>query len=194
MKCVACKTNESSMDFRVIEVRTTKTRDAGGRISRVQELCGISEMGACESCIQRRLDEISNPAREFFPSCKYSVLLLIIGILLIAKPLGNAYIVVGAACIAVCIFKIVDFFKKAMSKKRSFARFSKNNARFVAAWECLGRSAIKRDASSLVSFIPITDATMKMKKEDFVNYYGLTHENAGKLFREIHGLQEDEAD
>lgn len=185
-KCVACKNNEGSMDFRVMEVRIIRSRDFAGRISKNQELCGMQDMSVCEHCIQEKLSEIRNPMKQFFPTLKFTIVLMIMGIFMVVRQVATPYTVVGAACVLVCIYKVIDFFKKTGAKKKSFEKYSENNARFVAAWECLSRNVPRRDTTSAMYYIPVTKATYKMTRDDFRKFYGLTNDNADEFFKLLH--------
>ena len=68
----------------------------------------------------------------------------------------------------------------------NYRKFSENNRRFVIAWDLVSRSAPKREGLESLYFIPITSATETMKREDFIKYYGLTHDNADEFYRMIH--------
>lgn len=187
--CTCCNENEGVMDFHVMEVRTTKARDSAGRISRIQELCGLSDLSVCERCIAQKLSEIQSPMKQFLPTFKYTLLLLIISVFLVVRQSERFYTILGAALILGCLYKMIDFFMKASSKKKSFTKFSQNNARFVAAWECISQAVPKHDSNSSISFIPITDATYKMSEADFCSFYGLTHDNAREFYSFLHKQQ-----
>ena len=43
------------------------------------------------------------------------------------------------------------------------------------------------DCIESIYFVPITNATENMKREDFMKYYGLTKENADQFHKMLHG-------
>ncbi len=201
--CVRCKKNGGSFDFQVVEVRNLTIRNnntlqpsLAGKYSRYQELGNIKTMSVCEDCIRRKLDYINNPVKGYFHDGFSAILCLVLGILMVLRFMGkdNFMTIIGALIVFAALHRTVDYFTKAKSKKANFAKYSENNARFIAAWDCVVESAPKRDGNTRVFYIPITDATMKMSAKDFKAYYRLTIENAEAFHDMLHNPRVEEDD
>lgn len=186
--CIKCSNDSNdSMSFEVMKVSHFKDRNPSGKgLVLVQKLLGFEEMSVCSSCIDGKLAQINNPWSLFIDKFKTTIFTLIVGVALLVYSWGtkDAALFVGVFCVVFFFVKLWRFLKAGYKKKDSFSRFSENNARFVAAWECLSEVAPRKDGEGHgVFYIPITKATYDMSAEDFSRYYRLTDENAEQLHR-----------
>lgn len=200
-KCVHCKKNEGSFDFQVVEVRNLTIRNnnalqpsLAGKYSRYQELGNIKTMSVCDECIARKLEYINKPLKGYLHEGFSAILFLVLGVLLVVRFAGrdNFTFIVGLLIVFASVHRTLDYFSKAKTKKATYSKYSENNARFVAAWDCVMESAPKRDGNTRVFYIPITDATMKMSPKEFKAYYRLTIENAEAFHELLHNPRVEE--
>ena len=199
-KCYKCgNACENGMAFDVMRVSMAKTGSSRSELKAGQKLEGFETHRICDACIDEKLRRIEKPMSGFIEKFRITVFALIAGVgLMIAnrgEVRGTAFIV-GALLAAFFVLKFIRFISAAIKKKQNFAKFSENNARFVAAWECLSEVAPRKDKWDRgVFFIPVTKATYGMKASDFVTYYRLSEENAkifARLLQKREGNHEDQ--
>ncbi len=196
MECVSCKRNEGTFKFKSLEVRSIMTPGKSGFLrkdrkpaTRTQSLGNYREFGVCDSCIDKRYHEIMFPWKDFFNTCKVAIILLVFGVVILALYGGKdtVYTIGGTILTILALYRFFKYYRYARKRKEEYRKFSENNRRFVIAWDLVSRSAPKWEGFESLYFIPITSATETMKREDFIKYYGLTHDNADEFYRMIHG-------
>ena len=198
MKCIRCNTNEGSFSFKVMEVHEEYVSGKSGflRSSRkpsqkIQNLSDMKEFCVCDACIDKKLQATMNPWRDFLNYYKVGAVLLVFGIIILVNYGGKdtIYTVGGVLLVMIALLRAYGYFRKAKAKKDQYMKMSENNRRFVSAWECVSESAPKRLGNHSVYYIPVTDATDRMTREDFSRYYKLTPENADEFYRIVHGSE-----
>lgn len=195
--CLRCSQNASDgLDFEVMKVTQWKSGSVRkGNYSAGQELTGFETYRVCESCIQKKLDEINRPFSRFPEKFKTTVFLLIVGGGLIASfwDTRDAGFAVGIFLVVFFFVKFYRFVRDGYKKKKAFAKFSVNNARFVAAWESLSEVAPRKDARGRgVFFIPATKAAYSMTSDDFHKYYRLNEANAQAFYDMLQKKKEED--
>ena len=173
-------------------MRVTNWTAGNSRMTQVtgQRLEGFETHRICENCLQAKLASIRSPMSQFPEKFKVTIFALLAGLGLIVSGWGtrNNGFVVGIVLVGFFVLKFIRFVSAGNRKKESFRKYSDNNARFVAAWECFCEVAPRKDdRGQSIFFIPATKATYQMKASDFTAYYKLTEENANRFF---HLLQE----
>ena len=198
MKCIRCNTNEGSFSFKVMEVHEEYVSGKSGflRSSRkpsqkIQNLSDMKEFCVCDACIDKKLQATMNPWRDFLNYYKVGAVLLVFGIIILVNYGGKdtIYTVGGVLLVMIALLRAYGYFRKAKAKKDQYMKMSENNRRFVSAWECVSESAPKRLGNHSVYYIPVTNATDRMTREDFSRYYKLTPENADEFYRIVHGSE-----
>ena len=198
MKCIRCNTNEGSFSFKVMEVHEEYVSGKSGflRSSRkpsqkIQSLSEIKEFCVCDACIDKKLKATMNPWRDFLNYYKVGAILLIFGVVILINYGGKdtIYTVGGVLLVMIALMRAYGYFHRAKAKKDQYMKMSENNQRFVSAWECVSESAPRRIGNHSVYYIPVTDATDRMTREDFSRYYQLTPENADEFYRLVHGSE-----
>lgn len=198
MSCISCKDNEGDFTFRVMEVKNRRLKADSlapkGRMIKLQDLVGLSTFSVCNSCIRKKLNDINNPEKAFFRDNILTFGIVIAGIVAAVAFFNTDKFcsVLGLVCAIACIHRSITAIEDGKKKKTEYAKYSDNNARFLAAWEIVMNSAPRREGDARVSFIPVTAATLKMSKEELKKYYVLTSENAEEFYRLIHLKEEME--
>ncbi len=186
-KCFRCGSEtDDGIDFEMMRVSTWKTGNTRITQTVMQELEGFETHRICESCLQAKLDSIRRPLTQIPEKFKITIFALLVGIGLMISgwETRNNGFIIGIILVAFFILKFIRFISSANKKKKNFAKFSENNARFVAAWESFSEVAPRKDSRERgIFFIPATKATYQMKVTDFTSYYKLTEENARKFYR-----------
>ncbi len=196
MECIVCKRNQGDFVFKSVEVRSIVTPGKSGFLrkdrqpaQRSQKLGEIIEFGVCNECIERKYHDIMYPWKDFINTCKVAIILLIFALVILFNYGGKdtVYTIGGIVLLVLALYRFLKYFLFAKRRRDEYKKFSKNNRRFVVAWECVSQAAPKRDGVESIYFIPMTSATENMKREDFIKYYGLTQDNAEKFYKMIHG-------
>ena len=181
MNCSNCQ-KEADFRYRVLEVQTLNVRSLKGH-NRVQALGKFQDYGICRSCAERKLRETLEFSGEKRKHCIFSIIIIILGILIILNK-GSEDIVGFTGIFFIMGGILIEYgtVSEWLKLRKELNALTPEKRIERAAWMELLDVAPKKSIDSDISYIPVREETVKMKKGDFMVMYDLIPEIVEKAW------------
>ena len=181
MNCSNCQ-KEADFRYRVLEVQTLNVRSLKGH-NRVQALGKFQDYGICRSCAERKLRETLEFSGEKRKHCIFSIIIIILGLLIILNK-GSEDIVGFTGIFFILGGVLIEYgtVSEWLKLRKELNALTPENRIERAAWLELLDTAPKKSIDSDISYIPVREETVKMKKGDFMVMYDLIPEIVEKAW------------
>ena len=181
MNCSNCQ-KEADFRYRVLEVQTLNVRSLKGH-HRVQALGKFQDYGICRSCAERKLRETLEFSGEKRKHCIFSIIIIILGLLIIMNK-GSEDIVGFTGIFFILGGILIEYgtVSEWLKLRKELNALTPENRIERAAWLELLDTAPKKSIDSDISYIPVREETVKMKKGDFMVMYDLIPEIVEKAW------------
>lgn len=181
MNCSNCQ-KEADFRYRVLEVQTLNVRSLKG-YHRVQALGKFQDYGICRSCAERKLRETLEFSGEKRKHCIFSIIIIILGLLIILNK-GSEDIVGFTGIFFILGGVLIEYgtVSEWLKLRKELNALTPENRIERAAWLELLDTAPKKSIDSDISYIPVREETVKMKKGDFMVMYDLIPEIVEKAW------------
>lgn len=181
MNCSNCQ-KEADFRYRVLEVQTLNVRSLKG-YHRVQALGKFQDYGICRSCAERKLSETLEFSGEKRKHCIFSIIIIILGLLIILNK-GSEDIVGFTGIFFILGGVLIEYgtVSEWLKLRKELNALTPENRIERAAWLELLDTAPKKSIDSDISYIPVREETVKMKKGDFMVMYDLIPEIVEKAW------------
>ena len=181
MNCSNCQ-KEADFRYRVLEVQTLNVRSLKDH-NRVQALGKFQDYGICRSCAERKLRETLEFSGEKRKHCIFSIIIIILGLLIIMNK-GSEDIVGFTGIFFILGGILIEYgtVSEWLKLRKELNALTPENRIERAAWLELLDTAPKKSIDSDISYIPVREETVKMKKGDFMVMYDLIPEIVEKAW------------
>ena len=181
MNCSNCQ-KEADFRYRVLEVQTLNVRSLKGH-NRVQALGKFQDYGICRSCAERKLRETLEFSGEKRKHCIFSIIIITLGLLIILNK-GSEDIVGFTGIFFILGGVMIEYgtVSEWLKLRKELNALTPENRIERAAWLELLDTAPKKSIDSDISYIPVREETVKMKKGDFMVMYDLIPEIVEKAW------------
>ena len=181
MNCSNCQ-KEADFRYRVLEVQTLNVRSLKGH-NKVQALGKFQDYGICRSCAERKLRETLEFSGEKRKHCIFSIIIIILGLLIIMNK-GSEDIVGFTGIFFILGGILIEYgtVSEWLKLRKELNALTPENRIERAAWLELLDTAPKKSIDSDISYIPVREETVKMKKGDFMVMYDLIPEIVEKAW------------
>lgn len=181
MNCSNCQ-KEADFRYRVLEVQTLNVRSLKGH-NRVQAIGKFQDYGICRSCAERKLRETLEFSGEKRKHCIFSIIIIILGLLIILNK-GSEDIVGFTGIFFILGGVLIEYgtVSEWLKLRKELNALTPENRIERAAWLELLDTAPKKSIDSDISYIPVREETVKMKKGDFMVMYDLIPEIVEKAW------------
>lgn len=190
--CISCGKTISSEDlsFRALEVRTLPIRDLKGE-HKVQALGNFTDHSVCRDCAVKQLEMEKNPMQAVKKQLVMFGSILLVGIALLAVSLvlldsERIYLVLAFAAIAGGILGLIGALRDGRERKEELDKLSATDQLEEAAWSLVVKNAPSKEGDNDLTYIPITERTLKRKNGDLMILYHLLPEIANEAYDRIH--------
>ncbi len=187
MACMKCNNTDQKtkkiLPFHVLEVQTLPIRDMGGE-KRVQALGKFQDFEVCEDCAREQMEKNLSLGRSILPACVGFGLVLAAGIIIsiLFRSAANPIRFLGVAAMICGVFGLYETVRNGRRHRKEYQEMSEKDALYEAAWEVLLQNAPKKAEDSDLSYIPVDQKTLRMKKGDLMNVFDLLPEIAVKAY------------
>ena len=189
--CLSCGKN-SSITFHALSVRTLHVRDLGGP-KKVQALGQFQDFHVCDDCAARHFILETQP----FTAARKSILNFSFvgaaGILFLSFVMffykGNNRLVFATLSLSAILCGILGVIQKtrdARERANELKKMDPKRARLSSAWNLVCRLAPKKAGDEDLTYIPVTEWTLRMKNGDLMIEYHLLPEIAVEAWKQIH--------
>ncbi|MBR1855507.1 MAG: hypothetical protein IJ803_00345 [Oribacterium sp.] len=181
MNCSNCH-KEADFRYRVLEVQTLNVRSLKGH-HRVQALGKFQDYGICRSCAEKKLREVLEFSGEKRKHCIFSIIIIILGLLIILNK-GSEDIVGFTGIFFILGGVLIEYgtVSEWLKLRKELNALTPEKRIERAAWTALLDVAPKKSIDSDISYIPVREETVKMKKGDFMVMYDLIPEIVEKAW------------
>ena len=183
--CIQCG-GAAQYRFRALEIHTLHIREL--KEKRVQALGESVHFDVCADCARAQLQkDLSGVGiKEILPFA----LILLFGVVLSAVFWNGegVFRLCGAAGVICGILGIASTAKENRQRRDQYHCLSKEKALEKAVWEVAVRCADHKRGDHDLTYIPITQDTLKMKNGDLMVIYGLLPEIAVQAWNVMHQM------
>ncbi|MBP3240660.1 MAG: hypothetical protein J6M92_08950 [Oribacterium sp.] len=150
---------------------------------RVQALGKFQDYGICRSCAERKLREVLEFSGEKRKHCIFSIIIIILGLLIILNK-GSEDIVGFTGIFFILGGVLIEYgtVSEWLKLRKELNALTPEKRIERAAWMELLDVAPKKSIDSDISYIPVREETVKMKKGDFMVMYDLIPEIVEKAW------------
>ena len=188
MNCLNCG-QEAYYKFRVLEVRTLHVRDIPGD-KRIQGLGYFKDYAICTDCAQQYLNQILKDHHQ-----EHRQYLIFGGILLLGLIVSfffwseGAIRLFGIAATVCGILGIIANYQKTHAQNSAYSSLPLHQQLEKAAYEYMLTLAPKKLNLDDLTYIPINEETLSLKKGDLMVLYKLLPEIAVEAYNKIHAVK-----
>lgn len=187
--CIRCGA-PAARTVKALEVRTLHVRSLSGE-KRVQALGNELERGVCERCARESLDLSLNPFRAIRKQLAVFGAVFAAGLLLMASAFlfieGNrVFVLLGIAAMICGLLGTIDAVRNAKEKERSLRALPESEALEEVAWDVFTAEAPKKEGDNDLTYIPVSEKTLKRKNGDLMVLYRLLPEIAKQAWNRLH--------
>lgn len=189
-KCIRCS-SPADHSIRALEVRTLHVRSLSGE-RRVQALGDEISSAVCDRCAREQLALALDPVRAAKKQLVSFGTVFVAGLLIVAAAFlflkgKRLFVLLGLAALGCGILGIVDALQKARKKRNDLQSMPENEALEEAAWDVFTAEAPKKENENDLTYIPITEQTLRRKNGDLMILYHLLPEIAVQAWNRLHG-------
>ena len=189
-KCIRCG-SPAVYPICALEVRTLHVRSLGGE-RRVQALGEEKQAGVCAQCARQQLDLSLNPSRAVksqlvsFGAVFAAGLLIEAITFLFLKENRQIFLLLGITALICGVLGIYDSVRRAKEKSASLRAMPEKEALEESAWDVFVACAPKKESENDLTYIPISEKTLRRKNGDLRILYHLLPEIAVEAWNRIH--------
>ena len=196
--CVKCG-NSGDFRFRALTVRTVHLREMRGE-RRVQGLGDFTELAACRTCAEQRLEASLKPGKELISRLIPFAAIMLVGAALAAlfsfggEVLASVGLgdwandgvlrLFGLAALVCGALGLIGNLRTFAETRSEYAALPREEALERAAWAVASEGAPQKSGDEDLTYIPVTARTLAMKNGDLMIAFKLLPEIA----KEAHGL------
>ncbi len=192
-QCIHCK-EDASYHFRVLCVQTLPIRDLSGE-RRVQALGLFHDFSVCQRCAKAQLEAALHPAKTCVKKILPFGIVLLLGaamtVLFRSEP--PALQLCGYAGIFCGITGLIYTVRTIHTVKQEYSALSPDAALARAAWNCFLTYAPKKDGENDLTYLPVSEETLRLKKDELMLRYDLLPAVAQKAWDLLHRAQEEDS-
>ena len=185
LRCAKCG-KEAEFCFKVMKVETLRVRDITGE-KRVQSVGAFEKISACRECAMERLVVVRKGVRlkKILP---YICVFAFGAVLTVMFWSANgAFRLLGLAGIACGIMGSISTVQTEKRLAGEYRKLTMDEQLQRAAWETAKGAVPKKNGDNDVTYIPVTEATLRLKNGDLMIIYDLLPAIAKQAWEILHG-------